>query len=219
MDSAKPQKVFILGGTGQCGRYTIQYALESGYEVTSLTRNPEKAPKHTGNFKWVKGNIYDKASFVESMRGHDIVLSCVGSDGLGKTTIFTEGLKNVFEAMEETKINRIIFVGASFDHPDQGFFGRFFTTWVLKNIRRDYNAFDEWLAKYKGPVEWTCVKPFRLVEKGRTGKYHVAKNKSKTTPGWTFESSIPDVADFLIKEITEKKWINQDLDIGFQKSR
>lgn len=73
------KRVLVLGGTGFIGGHIARAALEMGWEVRALRRNPatsghlENAP-----VEWVEGDLDDSDSLVRAMQGMDIVFHAGG---------------------------------------------------------------------------------------------------------------------------------------------
>jgi putative NADH-flavin reductase len=52
----------------------------------------------------------------------------------------------------------------------------------------------------KSGLDWTIVRPPKLTDKPRTGRYRVRKGH---LPGFGFTISRPDVADFMVKAVEQ----------------
>jgi len=67
-------KILVLGATGFIGGHIAQAALDAGWNVRGLRRNPTSAG-HLGNapVEWVKGDLHDPASLQDAMHGIDTV--------------------------------------------------------------------------------------------------------------------------------------------------
>mmetsp|Transcript_26350 Transcript_26350/g.23266 ORF Transcript_26350/g.23266 Transcript_26350/m.23266 type:complete len:100 (+) Transcript_26350:36-335(+) len=93
--------LFVLGGTGRTGKAVIKTALKAGHKIRALTRNPDKAPKfEEGEVEWIKGSGTERDLLVNSMKGCDAVLSALGPNGLGKTTLYSDSVKIIYDAMK-----------------------------------------------------------------------------------------------------------------------
>ncbi len=51
------KKIAIIGGTGKAGRYIASKALEKGYHVRMLVRNPEKLVFRDSRIEVIEGNV------------------------------------------------------------------------------------------------------------------------------------------------------------------
>lgn len=52
-----------------------------------------------GNVEWYQGSVTDKNIMLKALNNCDAVLSAIGGDGLGKTTIYSDSIKIIYEAM------------------------------------------------------------------------------------------------------------------------
>lgn len=78
-------RVLIIGTTGVLGRELVPLLKAKGYAVRGLVRPESKAKLQAAHEAGLPesevayGNIMDKASLVEAMRGVDVVISCVSA--------------------------------------------------------------------------------------------------------------------------------------------
>ena len=72
-------KIAVLGATGRLGQNLITFAVETGYEVVALARNPERFVNVTGrSVSSMHADASDPASMVTALNGVDVVLSGIG---------------------------------------------------------------------------------------------------------------------------------------------
>ena len=74
----RPERILIVGATGGTGRRLVAQALERGYTVTALARNPLRLQVTHPRLTVVRGNVLDGASVDAAMQGQDAVLSALG---------------------------------------------------------------------------------------------------------------------------------------------
>ncbi|MCK5395850.1 MAG: TIGR01777 family oxidoreductase [Gammaproteobacteria bacterium] len=72
------KRLLITGGSGFIGSYLVPVLLEQGYEVTVLTRNPDKTAKHF-NYRVAVAD-YDMEQFdrLDDERAFDVVINLAG---------------------------------------------------------------------------------------------------------------------------------------------
>lgn len=109
-------KYFVTGATGFVGNVLVRKLCEAGHEVHASVRSPEKAKELQDiGVKLFKGDVTDKESMREAMRGVDGVFHVAGwykigtrdkSDG-EKVNIL--GTRNVLELMQELKIPKGVY--------------------------------------------------------------------------------------------------------------
>ncbi len=54
--------ILIYGATGRTGKLALEYAIEQGYEVTALVRNPDKISLQSERLTVIKEIYFPKAS-------------------------------------------------------------------------------------------------------------------------------------------------------------
>lgn len=69
-------KVAIIGGSGRAGRAISAELARRGHQVTAISRHPENAVEAEG-VTAVAGDVNEAAALVESLHGHDAVVSAV----------------------------------------------------------------------------------------------------------------------------------------------
>ncbi len=102
-------KLLIIGATGGTGRELVAQALAAGHEVTALVRNPEKLGTRHERLRLVQGDILDPDSVDVAVVGQDAVLSSLGTKSIfGRVVIFSEGTRNLLNAMTNHGVRRHI---------------------------------------------------------------------------------------------------------------
>src|SRR6059036_3915989 len=72
-----PSRVLIVGASGGTGRQLVKQALERGYAVTALVRDPSRLQIDHPELTVIKGNVLDEGSLDVAMRGQEAVLSAL----------------------------------------------------------------------------------------------------------------------------------------------
>jgi putative NADH-flavin reductase len=210
------KKVFLIGGTGRTGKHLITKLLDKGYQVTAMTRNLEKSPKiDNSNFTWVESDILDTESYSLHLKDKSSVISALGMRKNSPSDLYSKGYTQLLQEMEKNDIKRFIAVTADGDHPKHAWFFRYFVRPLfIKKPLADMEKFEKFLREeYKGPVEYTIVRPFRLME-GELGKYRVGGYKELVNPGWTWKSYTGDVAQFCLDSLEANSHLNSLMSIG-----
>jgi len=105
MDS--PYKIAIIGGTGKVGRHIATHAIQKGYHVRMLVRNPERLLYTNEKIEIVKGQVQDIDSIRELLKDCKIVINTFGQPTKGKQ-IYSKVTNNIFSVMEDLNISRYI---------------------------------------------------------------------------------------------------------------
>jgi putative NADH-flavin reductase len=200
--------ILIVGATRGIGRQLLDQALTSGHTVTALARHPKKLAQHE-RLKIIKGDIRDAEPVSQAMAGQDAVCCTIGVKVPGiRVTVFSEGTKNLLQAMRKSKVKRFICVtgiGAGDSKGHGGFlYDYIFLPTALRTVYADKNR-QESLIK-ASDVDWTIVRPGFLTNGPLTETYRVLTNLKGVTAG---KISRADVAHFMLKELVSKQYLRQ----------
>jgi uncharacterized protein YbjT (DUF2867 family) len=103
-----PQKaVLVVGATGSIGRLVVEEAVQHGYAVRALVRNPDKAAQLPPEAQLVIGDVTRPETLHSAIVGIDAVVFTLGSDGAGKVgaeRVDYGGVRNVLAALGSRKV-------------------------------------------------------------------------------------------------------------------
>jgi len=161
----KINKLLVIGGTGRTGNKIIEKLLQKNYFVTSLTRqDPIKCKYYGENHTWAFYNIYSnhhqKKNLTEILKGHSGIISALGRRDDSHEDLFYKSYKNLIPAMESSNVNRLVMITDAAKYLDK----------LPKDTEKAENFFKN---EYKGKVNWTIVRPFRLMLEGELGTFRV----------------------------------------------
>ena len=200
--------ILIVGATRGIGRQLLEQALASGHAVTALVRNPQRLAIQHERLKVIKGDILDSDSVARAMTGQDAVCCTIGVKAPWiRITVFSEGTKNLLQAMNKTGVKRLICVtgiGAGDSKGHGGFlYDYLFLPFINKPIYADKDR-QESLIK-ASDVDWTIVRPGFLTNGPLTKNYRMLTNMTGVTAG---RISRADVAHFILKEFESKQYLS-----------
>jgi putative NADH-flavin reductase len=172
-------KLMVFGSTGRTGIQIIRQALDEGHTVTAIARNPAALAIKHSNLEVVKGDVLQPATFDAVTKGQDVVLSAIGVSSTKPTTVYSKGVFNMVQSMEQHEVKRIICISASAveTSPKLSLPVRMMTKvlqGMLKNMYRDLLKMEQVLRQ--SDLEWTVVRPPKLTGQPVTGKYRFAFN-------------------------------------------
>ncbi len=200
-------RVAIFGATGGVGRWLMAIARENGDHVKILVRDPSKLPRDLGAIGVVRGDVLDREAVDAVVGGSDVVLSALGSQGLGPTDLYSRGIANIIAAMKHASITRLLAVTSAGveDDPNMNFFARrIVMPFVLRNVLADMREMERQIVQ--SGLVWTIVRPSRLTDGPRTGLYRA---NDRFVPEGGREISRADVADFMVRVIVDERTIKK----------
>ena len=196
--------IVVFGASGRTGILTVFQALDKGHTVTAFARNQKKVTIEHKNIRFVEGNILDYEKVKQAVKGQDAVISALGVESRKPTTVLSEGTRNILKAMEETGVKRFICMSSvGILGNDAGFwFGKIILPLFLRHVFDDKIRQMEIIKASK--ADWVIIRPVGLTDSPKTNTYKVSLDNPKS-------SKIPraDVADFMLKLLTEKKYDRQ----------
>ncbi|HEX3033540.1 MAG TPA: NAD(P)-binding oxidoreductase, partial [Thermodesulfobacteriota bacterium] len=127
-----------------------------------------------------------------------------------KRPVCTEGIKNVTSAMHKYNVRRLVAESAyGVKETRKGIYGRFL--WVIiKDIMRDKETMEDVIAASQ--LDWVIVRPTILTQGTKTGRYRVGQD---LRVGILPRISRADVADFMIKQLHDNKYLHQAPTISY----
>ncbi|HVI44678.1 MAG TPA: SDR family oxidoreductase [Chitinophaga sp.] len=209
-------KIVVLGANGGIGNQAVLQALNAGYKVTAILRSPEKLQLNHPSLTIMKGDVMLPGTLDEALRNTDVVISAIGSNSLKATSLYSQGNKNLIESMRKVGVNRAFFISASGleVNPTHSFVVRLATKYLLQVILRNMYA-DLWRMEkiLKGSsINWTIIRPPRLLDGAGTGKYRVAINGCLDNG---LKISRADVAHYIINNINEASTVGKTIEVAY----
>jgi putative NADH-flavin reductase len=194
-------KISVFGASGRTGLLLVFQALNQGHEVTAFTRRAGKVPITHKNIRIIEGELDDFDKVRQAVEGSDVVMCTLGMEKNKPSEILSGGTRNILKAMEECGVKRFICMSsAGILGNDAGFwFGRILIPLMLKHIFADKKRQAGVIRE--STADWVILRPVGLTDSPKTGRY-------KITAGIPASRTIPraDVADFMLKLMTDKKY-------------
>ena len=107
-------KIAILDPTGFVGKVLLGKALEKGYQVKTLVRNPEKLGIFKERVNFIQGDIFQTEKLEETVSGSEVVLSTVPSLGYTKEVEkYAKIMEDLVAILEKNSIRRFIHIGGA----------------------------------------------------------------------------------------------------------
>jgi uncharacterized protein YbjT (DUF2867 family) len=206
-------KLTIFGGTGRTGQRIVRLALAEPHQVAVFARNPTAVASQQPKPQIVHGNVLDPAAVERAVAGQDAVLSALGIKPWTREPVLLDGTRNILTAMEKHGVRRLICessFGVGDSQHDADWFTNFLIGLMMGRLFEQKARQEELIRQSK--VEWVIVRPARLTNGPRTGKYRVDEH---LRPGWFGSISRADVAEFMLKQLTDDTWLRKSVTISY----
>jgi putative NADH-flavin reductase len=183
-------------------------ALQRGYAVTALVRDPSRLQVDHPQLTVMQGNVLDRASVEAAMHGQEAVLSALGHKRfLYPTRILCEGTRNILGAMEAHGVRRLICASSLGIGDSAGRMGLYYTFFTIPLILAFYfwdKTRQERLIAASN-VEWVIVRPGVLTNADKRGRYRYGRHVGSFL--WTVRISRADVADFMLNQLVSNAFL------------
>lgn len=195
-------KLVIFGATGQTGRELLQQALDHGHYVTAIVRNPATIALTHQRLHVTAGDALKPDSFAPALRQQDAVLSTIGIssfwDSLKPMIFHCQSAQNIVDQMDKAGVKRLICLTSVgvLDKPVGPLFYRWLVKPLLRHKYEDMRQMEQIVRKSQ--LDWTIVRPFRLVNGGRTGHIRVGVSGTLDNAG---SISRADLAEFMLGQL------------------
>jgi putative NADH-flavin reductase len=214
------ENILLFGATGRVGKLVLNYALQQGYHVTALVRDPEKLTVKHDNLKVVKGSSYELKDVEKAVEGCNVIISTLNnmraSDNpwarpVSESNLMEQSIKNVLSAIKDTSKIRLINVtaqGAGENNTQMPFLLRLLLKYSnLKVVYKDHDNTE--LVVKNSDTNWTIVRPVVLSGKARNKKLLV--NDGSATGSYINRQT---VAKFLIDIINDSSYFKKAVTIS-----
>jgi putative NADH-flavin reductase len=210
--------LLIFGATGGTGRAIVTQALEQEHRVTAFARNPTAIKTAHENLAVVQGDILDYASVEKAAKGQDAVLSALGTKALRRNITISYGTRNIIKAMEKYEVKRFVFessISIGDSKPQQRQFGLVYKIiifpFILRNMFQDKEIQERYIRQ--STLDWIIVRPAVLTNGPRTGVYR--SEFSATDTSIKAKISRADVADFMLKQLTDDTYVHKTPSLSY----
>ena len=192
--------ITIIGASAGIGLETVKRGLNRNHSITTLSRS-EINIEEKQSLNMILGDATNKADLFKSIQNADALIITLGTGkNMKATTLFSDFAKLILEIHNENKITiPFIFVtgfGAGESKNYVPWLVKMFLKYLLKDVYADKTKMEELITH--SDLNWTVVRPGRLLDKELTEKYRI---ENKLFKGINIGGiNRADVADFLIKQ-------------------
>ncbi|NP_001290103.1 flavin reductase (NADPH) [Meleagris gallopavo] len=187
----RDRRVALFGATGRTGKETLKRALQEGFSVSALVRNPALLPPDAAPCRVVRGDALRRADVSEAVRGQRAVIVALGTRGdIGPTTVLSDSTRNIVAAMKEHGVRKVVACLSAFLlwDPDK-------VPVRLRALTEDHARMHAVLSE--AGLQYVAVMPPHIADdKPLTEAYKVTVGG---TGGGSRVISTPDLAHFLVR--------------------
>jgi putative NADH-flavin reductase len=193
-------KITIIGASAGIGLEAVKRGLNRTHSITTLSRS-EFNIEEEKSLNRILGDATNKADLLKSIQNAEAIIVTLGtSKNMKATTLFSDFAKLIVDIHNENKIDiPVIFVtgfGAGESKNYVSWLVKLFLKYFLKDVYADKTKMEEIITN--SDMNWTVVRPGRLLDKELTEKYRI---ENKLYKGINIGGiNRADVADFLIKQ-------------------
>jgi len=210
------KNILVFGASGGTGLEVVEQALEAGHKVTAVLRQPDKFPIRHEQLRIIKGDVLNPLTYENTFFGMDVVISCLGTRNREATVVYSQGVTNILQAMQKVGMDRIICLsaGAVEIAPNTSFLMKFLMKNILQKLFK-YSYADMLLMEgiLRGSnLNWTVIRPPRLLNGDRTGKYRTSINEFIPHMSTLTRA---DLADFIIHHLDDEKTYKSKVEISY----
>lgn len=210
------RKILILGATGRTAKHAIPFALEKGYEVVALVRNPAKISITNDRLTIIKGLPTVIEDVRKAMEGCDAVLNLLSPLTRGEAISFRKinpprvletSIANVLQVMKSYGVKRILTL-SSVGVGDSWQYNPWYVKLLVKLtnfkvIFADHNAQEDLIKASE--TDWTIARPAGLNDNDTLGTLVVSYDRSPKP----FQISRKLLAKFFIDNLYSEEFVHK----------
>lgn len=210
------KRILVYGATGRTGGLLVAYALQQGYAVTALVRNPEKLTLAAEQLTVVRGQPTNPADVRRAMQGCDFVVMALSAlpeaDAFSRKKLtpphtLETTMRHTIAAMSELGLRRIVTL-SSIGVGDSWPYAPWYMRWMIKltnfNITFADHLAQETLLR-QSDLAWTIARPVALNDKEQTGELVVRYDQ---TPA-PFAISRRQLARFMVDCLADDAYVRK----------
>lgn len=189
------KRIVIFGATGNTGLCVLRLAVENGLQARAFVRDTTKIPQDLKNkIESVVGDVTDADQVAKAIADTDAVVVVLGTrNDLSPTTVLSDGLKNIIDAMKTYNVELVSVCLSAF---------LFYEPEKVPAIFKDLNADHQRMLDVikKSGLKWVAVLPPHIADTPKS-RYVVAFDSS---PGRAISKY--DLGSFLIECLNKPEY-------------
>ncbi|WP_295716397.1 NAD(P)-dependent oxidoreductase [Mucilaginibacter sp.] len=213
-------KLALIGATGFVGKAVLNEALQRGYDVTAIARDPKKVETASDKLTLKAADVLDTESLAVALKGHDAVVSAYNAGWTNPNLYddFVKGSEAIQQAVKQAGVKRLLVVGGA---------GSLYAAPGLQLV--DSPQFPaEWKAgatgardylntlKKETELDWTFLSPAINLHPGkRTGKFRLGTEEPVFNEKGVHEISVEDLAVAILDELENNQFVKRRFTVGY----
>ena len=213
-------KLALIGATGFVGKAVLNEALQRGYDVTAIARDPQKVDAASDKLTLKAADVFDTNSLAIVLKGHDAVVSAYNAGWTNPNLYddFVQGSEAIQQAVKQAGVKRLLVVGGAgslyaapglqlVDSP------QFPAEWKAgATAARDYLN----TLKKENELDWTFLSPAINLHPGeRTGKFRLGTDEPVFNEKGVHEISVEDLAVAILNELENNQFVKRRFTVGY----
>ena len=202
-------KLVVFGASRGAGLEVVKQALKAEHAVIAFVRSPSNLQIQHPNLTVFQGDALDADAVEKAIAGQEAVVSTLGATRPPVPHMMETSARNIVAGMKKHGVHRIVSTtGAGVRQPEDKpkFIDHFIG--ILLNLLAREVVMDS-VANVKviqaSELDWTVIRFPRLMDGEHTGTYRVGYVDKDSSS----QLSRADGADFVLKELVEKKWVRK----------
>jgi putative NADH-flavin reductase len=175
-------RLTIFGATGATGTSLAEQAIAAGHEVKAVVRDPARlAVAGQQRLEVVTADVLDPTSIFLAVTDTDAVLTALGPQGTGPSTLRQDSTRSIIQAMQKTGARRLLTVSGSVvaDEGESPYLRYLLKPLVrgtfLRHVCADMRAAEDEI--HASHLDWTIFRPPSLTDKAAKGSYRTALDR------------------------------------------
>ncbi len=222
----KPLDIVVYGATGKVGSRVVSEALARGHRVRAVSRDPAQASLRHDNLTWVKGDLLDNTSIVETVADQDVVVlsvrGVIGDSGSADSALQYMAAEELVDVIAEQENGpRLIHVGGSGAlevEPGVLYAEKLPNIFLPKNLEIEIRGQILVLDFYAevDDVAWTYITPPKNFTNGpRTNKFRIGGIQALQDERGKTKLSRADFAVAIIDEAEHAKYVRKQISVAY----
>lgn len=211
-------KITVFGATGGIGGQVAAQALDAGHKVTAVVRDSAALGLAHPSLEVVTvPGLTDPEALRPALEASEAVISGVGPRSRKAGPVASNATRGILAAMEASGVRRLVAVSAAPVGPvpaGESFANRRillpFITALLRDTYADLAAMEDEIKR--SPMDWTVVRPPKLVNKPLTGAYRTCVGGNVPRGS---SISRADVAHLMLAVLDDPATIRQAVGIAY----